>query len=400
MTSTVVNGASTIVTLDGSETKKLPNTLYIAAKDINLINTKKGLSPEQAIIAEGLYSAAFAGLVKTNETGPRKIEWEDRRPLADVDDVYVKVLKNDGLKNLNNINNDLNKQKEKRNKQKRNSDKLKKNAERVFDSLFKEGTEQLLNLAKEQINKLLPAEFQFNASVSYDSEGNISFQGLSVGDITYNSEDNTISYGDFVYNSLAKEGLDLVNEQLPDFLRVNLSQDALGLGNAKIDLDTLYDNPEQKFPLNSSVSAQAVGDEILVYLGDAIYQVGTRNSTINKGLESLNKLLPTGMKTTVQFPAEQGLPKIGVGPINVDLSTGDLALDGSAVNNLLTSKLESVVFNQLPAPLSAIGRAAWRSLNLSKLLSFNTKREVKPNDSLVVNGLTTSTQSLTPAFNV
>ena len=400
MTSTVVNGASTIVTLDGSETKKLPNTLYIAAKDINLINTKKGLSPEQAIIAEGLYSAAFARLIKTNETGPRKIEWEDSRALADVDEVYVKVLKNDGLRNLNNINNDLNKQKEKRNKQKRNSDIIKKNVESLFKSLLKQGTELLINLAKQQINKLLPAEFQFDAAVSYDSEGNISFQGLSVGGISYNAEDNTISYGDFVYNALAKEGLELLNKQLPDFLQVNLTQEQLGLGNAKIDLDTLRNNPNQRFPLNSSVSAQAIGDEIVVYLGEAAYRIGTSSSVLGKGLDSLNRLLPTGMKTSVQFPQQFGLPKIGVGPINVDLATGDLALDGSAINNFLTSKLDSIVFNQLPAPLAAIGRAAWRSLNLSKLLSFNTKREVKPNESLVVNGLTNAPQSLTPAFNV
>ena len=398
---TLVNGISQVMTLDGTIIQKVPSNFVVSAKDFNFINTKAGLTPEQAIVIEGLYSATLTSFINENAKGVRKIEWEDRRRLADVNNKYTELILQSSQESIFLINQNLTIQKQKRRKQKRQVDKLRRAAESFFGGLLNDLVSTVIDKAKEQINKLLPAELNFDIDVGFQ-DGQITFGGMSVGDITYNSSDGTISYQGNVVNALAQEGLDLVNEQLPDFLKVNLTADSIGLGDISFDLDTLFDNPGQTFQLSDAVSVQNIGEQIQVFLGDIPYNIATKTNLIGSGLERLNRLLPSGLQANVEFTSGGLLPKVGIGPIGLDLATGSLSFDAAGAKDLITNQLESRVFNQLPAPIAAVGRAAWRSLNLGNLLGIggNQPVAVSATDSLVVNGLSPAGESLTPTFNV
>lgn len=397
---TLVNGISQVVGLDGTITYKVPSNYIVSAKDFNFINTKAGLTPEQAIIIEGLYNSALTGFIDDNAKGIRKIEWEDNRVLASVNEKYTELIHQASQESIFLINQNLQTQKQKRRKQQRQSDALKRSAQSIFDKLLGgEVLSTIIDTVKAQINKLLPADINFDVDVVYE-DGQVTFNGFDIGGITYNNRDNTISYGGDIYNAVAQQGLDIVNEQLPEFLNINLTPESIGLGSVTLDLDDLYNNPEQKFQLSNSISVQNIGEQITVFLGDVPYNVATKTSIVSSGLDSLNRLLPSGLKATAEFKPGSILPTVGVGPVGVDLTDGSLTFDAAGAKDLITNQLESRVFNQLPAPVAAIGRAAWRSLNLGSLIGANAEVKVSANDSIVVNGLSPAGESLTPTFNV
>lgn len=397
---TLVNGVSQTITLDGNIVYKVPSNYIVSAKDFNFINTKAGLTPEQAIVIEGLYSAALTGFIDANEKGLKKIEWEDKRVLAGVNANYVDLIHQSSQESIFLINENLNIQKEKRRKQQRQSKQIKRNAEAVFNDFLNEVTSIVVDYAKEQINKLLPADLSFDINVE-SVDGALVFKGMNVGDIAYNATDNTISYKGDIFSGVAQQGLDAVNEQLPEFMQVSLSASTIGLGNITLDLDDLFNNPDQKFSLSSSVSAQAIGDQIVVYLADIPYNVGLKNKLVAPGLDGLNRLLPSGLKATAEFKEGYLLPVVGIGPVQLDLTTGDLVFDAAGAKDLVTNQLESKVFNQLPAPVAAIGRAAWKALGLDSFFGGSTTEvEVSANDSLVINGLSYTGESLTPSFSL
>ncbi len=397
---TLVNGVTQVMGLDGTVIQKVPSNYIISAKDFNFINTKKGLTPEQAIIIEGLYSATLTGFIDQNAKGSKTIDWEDNRRLAPANEKYTELIQQSSQESIFLINQNLNDQKQKRRKQERQLKRLRRNAESIFGGLLSgDIISTVIDVVKQQINKLLPDALDFDIDITY-SDGQTTFNGLTLGGITYNNRDNTISYGGGIYNALAQEGLDVLNEQLPDFLNVNLTPESIGLGSVKIDLDTLFDNPNQKFQLSSSLSAQAIGEQITVFLGDVPYNIATKTNLVSSGLSSLNRLLPTGLEAKAEFKPN-GNPTLGLGPIGIDTETGDLKFDAAGAKDLITNQLESRVFNQLPAPIAAVGRAAWRSLNLGRLLNQNNAEvKVSATDSLVVNGLSPAGESLTPTFNV
>lgn len=399
---TLVNGVSHVIALDGTVIQRVPSNYIVSAKDFNFVNTKAGLTPEQAIVIEGLYSAALTGFIDTNAKGVRKIEWEDNRRLSSVNQKYTELIEQSSQESIFLINQNLQTQKQKRRKQERQSKSLRKSAESLFGGLLNGGViSTVIDTVKAQITKLLPAGLNFDIDVIYDDAGGITFNGLNVGGITYNNRDGTISYGGALYNAVAQEGLDIVNEQLPDFLNINLTPESIGLGAVTLDLDDLYNNPEQKFQLSNSVSVQNIGEQITVFLGDIPYNVATKTNLVGAGLEQLNRLLPSGLATKAEFKPGSNLPAIGVGPVGIDLATGGLTFDAAGAKDLITNQLESRVFNQLPAPVAAVGRAAWRSLNLGSLVGQgNQDVKVSATDSLVVNGLSQAGESLTPTFNV
>lgn len=397
---TLVNGVSQMIALDGTLIQKVPSNYIVAAKDFNFINTKAGLTPEQAIVIEGLYTAALTGFIDLNAKGVRKIEWEDTRRLAGVNEKYTELVHKLSEESIFLIKQNLSDQKQKRRKQEKQYKQIRKNAESLFKGLLGSLVGMVVDFAKSQINKLLPDFLSFDVDITQSEDGSFSFGGLSVGDLKYNSKDNSISYGGDLFNAAAQQGLNLLNEQLPDFLQVSLNSSSIGVGGVSVDFDELFKSGKS-FQLSESLSVKAIGEQITVFLGDLPYNIATKTNLLSSGLDSLNRILPVGIKASAQFKPGSLLPTIGLGPLSLDLSTGDLAFDAAGAKGLLTNQLESRVFNQLPAPLAAVGRAVWDAVDLGAIIGQD-KKEVKvtASDSLVVNGLLPTNQSLTPTFNV
>lgn len=378
--STVVNGATSIRQLDGSGYDLFYRDYVIAADTVRLVNINRSPTPEEKIIAERLYELAKGAYIEQSSKADFRTDWI-RNPIQSNSESFAKQLKTSSVNAVRNIRSDLSKQKQQRNEDKRRKEQLKQNTKQRFDGLLATIAQEAINLAQQQINKLLPSEYQLDIGVDF-SGGDIAFTGLSVGDIVYNASENTINYSGEVYTTLAQQGLDIVNEQLPDFLPIRLTSKDIGLGPISFDLDDLRNNPNQKFDLSNSVSVQNVAGDIAVFLGEQVYTVGkvAASSAISKGLDSLNRLLPSGLQAEIN-PTEG---TFGIGPVSFNPLTGDFNFDAAGATQLITNQLESRVFNQLPAPLANISRALWEAVDITSIFRPDPSN-FEPTDSIIVS---------------
>jgi hypothetical protein len=236
-----------------------------------------------------------------------------------------------------------------------------------LDDLIDIGVDFLL----EQVNKLLPPAYQLDVSVQ-DGE----FVGFSVAGVGYNAKENTLTYDGRLFDALLRDGLDILNDLLPDFLQAELGLGRISFGAITIDFDDLENG--EILPVIGDISISKIGGDIVVNVaGNAISVYNTLenlakrgvSNLIGRGLASINSQLPEGLDVGVSFGNGSLLPTVSVGPVSFNLATGALGVNVASLNSLITTNLNRYVFRQLPGPLGAIARAAWRAVDLGAIFA-------------------------------
>jgi hypothetical protein len=396
---TLVNGITTIQGLDGSQLDVIPGNLVISAGNVITLNNKQPFAPEQAVIIESLYNLQIAELAKSMNAPPANLEWMDiNNPLAKGSVEIADKITTDRLTELLKLKSKIYEFKQIKQKRQRQQDRIRSNSERSFGSFLEVISQEILDVLLDEVNRLLPSEAQINFDVTFEGD-TINFSGLSVGPLQYNKEDNTITINGEVYNAVAQQGLDVVNDLLPDYLNINLTPQSIGLGNIVVDLDTLQDNPNQRFPLSDTVQVEFDGDKILTWIGEQSYHVGSAVALnyISQGLDSLNQILPSGLETSISFI--DGDPVLGLGPASFNIFTGEFNIDSTAVTSFVTNIVDSKVFSQLPAPLARIARAAWRSIPFMDIFT-STPTDIDGADTLTIYQTDQGFSSGTPAIQI
>jgi len=396
---TLVNGITTIQGLDGSQLDVIPGNLVISAGNVITLNNKQPFAPEQAAIIEALYNLQIAELAKSMNDPPANLEWMDiNNPLAKGSVEIADKVTTDRLNELLKLKSKIYEFKQIKQKRQRQQDRIRSNSERSFGSFLEVVSQEILDVLLDEVNRLLPSEAQINFDVTFEGD-TINFSGLSVGPLQYNKEDNTITINGEVYNAVAQQGLDVVNDLLPDYLNINLTPQSIGLGNIVVDLDDLQNNPNQRFPLSDTVQVEFDGDKILTWIGEQSYHVGSAVALnyISQGLDSLNQILPSGLETSISFV--DGDPVLGLGPASFNIFTGEFNIDSTAATSFITNVVDSKVFSQLPAPLSRIARTAWRAIPFMNIFT-PTPADIDAEDSLTIYQTDQGFSSGTPPIQI
>lgn len=381
----VVQGVTYIQNWKGDEAVTVPGTKTTQAANFQNIKSVPLLSPQQAIIAERLTEVAKSKYVDDASKSHPSINWVNN-PIGPTSEEFMRNSVQGSLTALRRVGNDIQKENRRQQELKRQAENLEKQSETILGSLFNKLVGAALDFAKKQINKFLPAELNVDIGVSYNADGELSFSGLSVGDISYNAEENSINYKGNAFNALAQDGLSAVNKLLPDFLQLSMSDLSINLGSVSVDLDELEANPGRNFSLGNNVTAQFDGQQIVTKVGNQIFKMGAKkaNSLIKDGLSGLNRVLPSGLQANVSFPENGlGLPALELGFMQVDLASGGLVFNPAKAQSFIGSQLDNHVFKQLPAPLAGIARSVWKSVNLGNIFGWAQQRpDPSPNETL------------------
>ena len=132
---------------------------------------------------------------------------------------------------------------------------------------------------------------------------------------------------------------------------------------------------------------------LVIYLGSSRYEVGRLEDIlenaatsaaqpyITSGLASLNKVLPSGMKVSVDTSKGITNPTLAIGPLSVEPSSGSLIFSKAAAEDLINSNVESYAFKNIPAPAQTLARSVWKAINLPGLLGLE-QDGANPQESL------------------
>jgi hypothetical protein len=326
------------------------------------------------IIADYLTFTAFSDFIANDidTLKPKKFDFHRiYNPLEPVDLVYKNITTTLRLEYLEQLEQTLTADKTKEEVIKRNYDTFEQTAVFDFDGFLSGLIDIGVDFVLGQVNKLLPPGYQL--SVDVDSSG---FNGFSIGGIGYNAKENTLTYDGRLFNALLSGGLDLLNDLLPDFLAAELGLNQIRIGSITIDFDDMEEGVE--IEILGQVKLVKVLNEIRAIIGGKEIAIASTLATIagaaasgfiNKGLSSLNRSLPDGLKVGVNFKPGSFIPSVSMGPVTLDLQTGSLSLNMPMVTSIIDGALNRYVFSKLPGPLGAIARLAWRSLDLNALFS-------------------------------
>lgn len=389
-------GAINTYPLDGSYISYVPNNIVTTSTSNIQLTSPVPIPKLEADIADTLRKLAVIKLVQEQSTVDPVYAWVDN-PIAEIDEVLLQDQYEKQLEELKTLQSKLDLAKTKQACLDRQAKAIQDKAKLTYSTL----TTELINIAVDEINSYLPSQFQFNASV-VQTDGGLELTGLSLGDLSFDTVANTLTYKGDVFGSYISEGLSAVNGLLPDFLQIQLDTSKLSLGGTSINLDTLETNLGTKYDLGNSVSVKGQGESVIVSVGSQDYNVGSfasiRVNPLGKGLSSLNRQLPPELQTSFSFNSDL-TPVMQMGFLSFDTSTGNLGFDANMAANAITSRVDQNVFSKLPAPIARLGRAAWRHLDLPGLLG--SKPVVpSPNSSIITKIDCEGTQSVaTPSLN-
>ena len=265
-----------------------------------------------------------------------------------------------------------------------------------YNGLLNTVIQAVLDYAIEQINTLLPSQFRLSASITTNTDGTITINGMSLGPISYDMNKGTVSLGGSEFNVYAQQGLNQVNQILPSFLQMEVNVTGVTLGPTGVSMETLKNNPDVIYKLGNQATVSNRDGAIVVDVGAVSFVVGAvgQGTYLGAGLNKLNQLLPSGLAVTVGFTKGTLLPTIGMGPLVFNLAKGDFSYNSAIGDSLFNTGLDAIGVNSLPAPVGIIARAAWEALDLPGLLGLTEKKTLNPNYSLTgrsyCNGDTTS----------
>lgn len=390
-------GVTEINSLDGSKFTHVPNNNVTSSLNNIQLTSPVPIPKLEAEIADTLRKLAVIKLVQEQSTIDSAYTWVDN-PIAELDEILLQDQYEKQLDELSNLQDKLDKAKVKQDCLDRQAKAIQDKAKLTYSTL----TTDLLNIAIEEINNYLPAQFRFDASVLQTDNGMV-LTGLSLGDLTFDPEANTLTYSGDVFGSYISEGLSTVNKLLPDFLQVQLDSSKLSLGGTSIDLDTLENNLGTKYNLGNSVSVKGQGDSVVVSVGSQEYNVGSfasiRINPLGKGISDLNRQLPSELQVSFKFN-DDTTPVLNLGFLSFDSSTGNLDFDANSAADAVSRRIDENVFSKLPEPVSRLGRAAWKHLDLPGLLGKPKPVVPSPNSSIITKIDCEGNQSTaTPSLN-
>lgn len=359
----------------GRGVKHVPNSTTNYRTDHADTNTAPLIDTQAKIISDYLVFSAYTDFLidETDILKDPKYDFvREFNPVEFLDKSYRVMTADLRLQYLEKMEQELQADKEKEEIIEGNITAYSQSAVFNFDGFLADLIDIGVDFLLEQVNSLLPAEYQLDVNM----EGG-EFQGFSVGGIGYNAKQNTITYDGRFFDGLVQDGLDILNDALPDFMPASIFDNVLSIGEISIDLDNLEDGVSM--PVLGDISVQNRGGDIIVGLGGKEISVANTaidlakrglDSVFSGGLASINRQLPEGLSVDVQM-GDGFLPKVLLGPVSLDTATGALTVDAQALNDLVGSNLNKYVFNQLPAPLGAIARSAWNALDLPQLLGID-----------------------------
>lgn len=349
-----------------------------------------------ALIAEATQKIKFVEYLDKNNTALYDIYTAN--PLRPASDVIIEFSKEQAIETLEFIKSSLEGEREKEGCIKENVEGIEAKAQKAiagfFDALLDAGVDLALSL----VNDLLPPDFKLGVGITKGEDGSITVDSVSVGPVGYNAKDNTISLDDKLYDGLVQEGIDAVNNVLPDFLQLDISSSSLNFGDIVVDLDELEGGGS--VDVLPEISVREDNGDIKVKVGDKEYSVvniGKRVAEgairryvlpeIAGGIQSINRQMPFGFKIGISFNNGSLLPTVQLGPITLDIANGALNLDAQSLLNTGIGMLNGVVnqgISKLPPPIQGIARSLYKSLNLGGMVSQAILKP-SPDKSLNIN---------------
>lgn len=315
-------------------------------------------------------------------------------PIAEASQVIVEAASDAALETLEALKESLEAEREKENCIKNNVDGIEQKVQKAFQGFLNDLIDIGIDFALEQINKLLPNGFKMNVGVSTDAEGNVTIDGVSVGPVGFDPQTNTLSLDGSIFDALAQEGIDAVNDVLPDFLQLSINSIGLSFGDIVVDFDDLENG--SSFQVLPELSVRNEGGDIIVKVGDKEHSVVNVGKDILRravlpeirgGVDSINRQMPFGFKIAVSLDKNTLLPSVKLGPLSFDFSTGDVNFDANALLGMGIGILDGYVnqaIGKLPGPLGSLARSLYKSLNIGGLLGQAIKKP-SPDKSLNIN---------------
>lgn len=356
----------------GKKVSHVPNTVttYSSVESNNV--TAPLIDTQSRIISDYLLFSSYTKFLVNDVDTLKDAKYDFIRnynPIEPVNETYTTVTVQLQLDYLEQMEQTLEADQQKEEVIKANLQTYEYTAVFDFESFLEEVINIGIDYALEQVNKLLPPGYQVDVSVE-----NGEFVGFSVAGIGYNAKENTLTYDGQLFDALLRDGLGILNDILPDFLQAERILNGIRIGTITIDFDDIAEG--DIIPVFGDISVTNIGGDISVNaFGQSISVFNTLTNLaqrqvgglINNGLASLNRQLPPGLGVNVGFTEGSLLPTVSLGPVSIDVGTGRLTVNAASLNNLVEQNLNKYVFRQLPGPLSAIARSAWRALDLTAL---------------------------------
>jgi hypothetical protein len=239
---------------------------------------------------------------------------------------------------------------------------------------------QLLSKALEFLNSQLPSQARLTAQTTTNEDGTLSVGGFGIGNLSINATNGEVILNGQPYDTALNGGLDLVNSLLPAYFQLTVSDLGITTSTDSISLTQLASGATE---LSNGMVASINADNVInIRVGSTNLPIARVTGNISQnlvtkvttvGLSQLNRALPDNLQVYNTGDILQ------VGPARFDLANGGVSVNTSIVEEPISS-----VINQLPAPLSAVARAAWEKVDLKKLLPgvFGTSEPIEPaNDS-------------------
>jgi hypothetical protein len=375
----------------GKKVTHVPNsiTTYGTGESQNV--TAPLLDTQSRIISDYLLFSAFTKFVVSDTDTLKDAKFDfirNNNPIEPVTASFREVTVQLQLEYLEQMEQTLEADRQKEEIIKENLETYKQTAVFDFDGFIADVIEIGVDYVLEQVNKLLPPGYRLDVDVR-DGE----FVGISIAGISYNAQTNVLSYDGRLFDALLRDGLDILNDILPDFLQAELGLNNITFGSISIDFDELEEGVE--FPVFGDISISKVGGDIQVNVFgrkisvfNTLVDIASRQlgGLISRGLASINSQLPEGLKVGVAFGKDSLLPTVSLGPVSLDTSTGRLSLNVASLNSLIDRNLNKYVFRQLPGPLGAIARRAWKALDLGALFEeIIPPTPPSPESSITIN---------------
>lgn len=202
----------------------------------------------------------------------------------------------------------------------------------------------VIDTALDKINDLLPEQLQLD--IGYDPETG-KFSTVGIGPLSFDPATGKVTVDDEDF-SLVDSALSELNKRLPIFQQIQDLGGSISIGDILrgIGLDQIEEGGMTVDPQGRTVEIEGI-----------LYNLA------NKGIEELNSRLPADLQVEVGTNEETGeLSSIKVGPLSLDLATGQTKFDPSALLKPAEQLLE-----RLPPPFKVAARILSSIVDLPSL---------------------------------